>query len=149
MNSFASPLSIRLATPGELAWINARYAEVDFVPSGAHDIIVIAAVDGVAAGLGRVVPAGPGIGELGGMLVFDQFKGHGLARRLIARLQELPQFEILYCLPFARLEGLYASMGFARAADGPDLPPQVSKKYRWCSGHYPEPVLLMRYQGKS
>lgn len=146
MNTSSSILSIRLAAPADLAWINARYAEVDFVPSGADDIIAIAAVDGTAAGLGRVVPADAGIGELGGMLVFDQFKGHGLARRLIARLQELPQFEILYCLPFARLEALYASMGFARVADEAGVPPLVSKKYRWCNGHYPEPVLLMRFQ---
>lgn len=145
----SASLSIRLAVPADLAWANARYAEVDFVPSGPDELIAIAAIDGAPAGLGRLVPLGPGVAELGGMLVFDAFKGHGLARRIIARLREIPEFGTLYCLPFAKLEGLYASMGFARIGDGPEVPPHVARKYRWCNEHYPEPVLLMRGQRAS
>jgi hypothetical protein len=135
---------VRRAHAEELAWVNACYADVDFLASGADDLIVIASSDGAAAGLGRVVPLGAGLGELGGMLVFDGFKGRGAAKQIIASLCALPGFDTLYCLPFAELEGLYASMGFIRTPDGPDVPSQVSHKYRWCNEHYAKPVLLMR-----
>jgi N-acetylglutamate synthase-like GNAT family acetyltransferase len=136
--------SIRRAYRHELDAVNARYAEVDFLASDTGDLVALAEMDGVAAGLGRIVPVGASAGELGGMLVFDQFKGQGLARRIIAFLLEQKQFNTLYCLPFAELESLYASMGFARTAESADLPAHVAAKYRWCNTHYPKPVLLMR-----
>lgn len=144
MNTSTAPASIRLAQAADLAWINARYAEIDFVPSDANDLVVIASVDGVAAGQGRVVPVGPRAGELGGMLVYDAFKGRGLARDIIASLCALPGFDVLYCLPFAELEGLYASMGFAQTPDDAGVPQHVAQKYRWCNEHYDKPVLLMK-----
>lgn len=136
-------LTLRWADPAELSWINERYAAVDFVPSTAADRIAVIEADGVPAGLGRVVPLAPGIGELGGMLVFDRFKGLGLARRLVAFLLGLPEFHTLYCLPFAELEALYASMGFAQTPLDAGMPRHVADKYRWCNEHYGKPVLLM------
>ena len=146
MNASTLPSTniIELAQPEQLAWVNARYAEVDFVASDAQDLVVIASVDGIPAGQGRVVPLGAGAGELGGMLVYDAFKGRGLARDIIASLCALPGFSVLYCLPFADLEGLYGSMGFAQTPDDASVPPQVSQKYRWCNAHYGKPVLLMK-----
>ena len=138
------PPAIQLAGPEQLAWVNARYAEVDFVASNANDLVVIASIGGTPAGQGRVVPLGAGAGELGGMLVYEAFKGRGLARDIIASLCALPGFDVLYCLPFAELESLYASMGFSRTADDASVPPQVSQKYRWCNAHYGKPVLLMK-----
>lgn len=140
----SSAFTFRLALAADLNWVNARYADIDFVPSPPADLVVIASCDGEAAGLGRVVPLAPGIGELGGMLVFGQFQGRGLAKAIIASLCALPGFATLYCLPFAELEAMYAAMGFARAADDGAVPPQVSKKFRWCNQHYGKPVLLMR-----
>jgi hypothetical protein len=128
----------------ELEWTNARYAEVNFVPSSEHDLGLLLSCDGVPAGIGRIVPLGDGAGELGGMLVFDAFKGRGLARELVAGLCRLPGFKELYCVPFSELEGLYGSMGFATVPDGPGVPAPVSKKYNWCLGHYPKPVILMQ-----
>ena len=140
----ASIIKLRRLLPHELAWANARYAEVDFVPSTVHDLGMLATCDGTPAGIGRVVPLEAGVGELGGMLVFEQFKGRGIARDLVAGLFSLPGFDVLYCVPFAELEGLYASMGFAVIEDGPGVPSAISKKYRWCLGHYPKPVILMK-----
>ncbi len=136
--------TFRLAQAADLAWVNARYAGIDFVPSPPADLVIIASCEGEPAGLGRVVPLAPGIGELGGMLVFEQFQGRGLAKAIIASLCALPGFDTLYCLPFAELEAMYAAMGFVRAADDGAVPPQVSKKYSWCKQHYGKPVLLMR-----
>jgi hypothetical protein len=136
--------TFRLAQAGDLSWVNERYAGVDFVPSPPADLVIIASCGAEPAGLGRVVPLAPGIGELGGMLVFEQFQGRGLAKAIIASLCALPGSDTLYCLPFAGLEAMYAAMGFVRAADDAAVPPQVSKKYRWCNQHYGKPVLLMR-----
>lgn len=136
--------TLRPLAASELAWTNARYAEVDFVPSTEHDFGLLLSCGGTPAGIGRIVPLGDGAGELGGMLVFDAFKGRGLARELVAGLCALPGFDVLYCVPFAELEGLYASMGFAATQDGPGVPPAISKKYNWCLGHYPKPVILMK-----
>lgn len=138
-------LTIRAARPDELDWINQCYAGIDFVPSSPHDHIAIAEVDGERAGMGRVVPIGPRIGELGGMFVFERFQGLGLSRKIIAWLTALPQFDELYCLPFEELHGLYGSMGFALHDTAPE---EVAAKHRWCNAHYPKRVLLMRRVAK-
>jgi GNAT superfamily N-acetyltransferase len=131
----------------DLAWANARYAEIDFLPSKAADLIAIASVDGVAAGLGRVVDVADGEGELGGMYVLDGFKGLGLARQIIAFLLNNSHCRTLYCLPFAELAAVYQSMGFlsvAGAAAHAAVPEAVAAKHRWCNTHYGRPVLLLR-----
>ncbi|PHV06454.1 GNAT family N-acetyltransferase [Janthinobacterium sp. BJB412] len=135
---------VGLAGADDLAWANARYAEIDFLPSKAADLIAIARVDGVAAGLGRVVGVADGEGELGGMYVLDGFKGLGLARRIIAYLQDNSRCHTLYCLPFAELAALYQSMGFTPVADDAAVPAAVAAKHRWCNSHYGKPVLLLR-----
>jgi N-acetylglutamate synthase-like GNAT family acetyltransferase len=138
-----SLFSLRRSRPDELDWINARYAEVEFVASEAGDVIAIAEFDHKPAGLGRVVQVGEGVGELGGMLVFDQFRGSGLSKQIIAFLQQQASLKTLYCLPFAELEGLYCSMGFAHATPADSVPDKVAAKHRWCNEFYPKPVLLL------
>ncbi len=140
----APAVVVGLAGADDLAWANARYAEIDFLPSKAVDQIAIARVDGVAAGLGRVVAVADGEGELGGMYVLDGFKGLGLARRIIAFLQDNSGCHTLYCLPFAELAALYQSMGFTPVADDAAVPAAVAAKHRWCNSHYAKPVLLLR-----
>jgi GNAT superfamily N-acetyltransferase len=141
MPNHQATITVRAARPEELDWINQRYADIDFVPSTDKDIIAIAEVNGERAGIGRVVPVGARIAELGGMVVFDAYQGLGLSRKIIAWLTALPQFDELFCLPFEELHGLYGSMGFAIHADAPE---KVAAKHRWCNEHYPKPVLLMR-----
>ncbi len=135
--------TLRRSHPDELAWINQCYAGVDFVPSGEADVIAVAQADGQPAGLGRVVHIADGVGELGGMLVFDQFRGSGLAKQIIGFLQQQAGLPTLYCLPFAELAGLYGSMGFVPASAQDAVPEKVAAKHRWCNEHYPKPVLLL------
>lgn len=141
-----SRLSLRPARPDELAWANARYAEIDFRLSTLDDQIIIAEVDGTAAGLGRIVHVGPGEGELGGMVVFDLYQGQGIAKRIIAALKDATDCATLYCLPFTELEALYRGLGFALLANTAGVPADILDKHRWCNGHYDKPVSLLRWQ---
>jgi len=148
MNDHTPAIFIRPARPDELDWVNQRYADIDFVPSERDHLIAIAEVDGKRAGLGRIVPIEEGIGELGGMLVFEQFQRMGLARRLVSSLVAQPGFHTLWCLPFAELEAMYVSLGF-KPGDAADAPEPVLSKHRWCNEHYPKPVLLLcRHAGR-
>jgi N-acetylglutamate synthase-like GNAT family acetyltransferase len=139
----STPFTLRRSRPDELAWINERYAGVDFVASSDADVIAVAEANGQPAGLGRVVHIADGVGELGGMLVFDAFRGSGLAKQIIGFLQQQAGLPTLYCLPFAELEGLYGSMGFVPASAQDKVPEKVAAKHRWCNEHYPKPVLLL------
>jgi GNAT superfamily N-acetyltransferase len=133
-------VSIRPARPDELEWVNERYREVDFVRSAPEDLVAIAEVDGVRAGLARVL-ALEGAGELGGMYVLDAFRGRGVAQALIRHLLANTRGQ-LYCLPFESLEPLYAASGFRRVMSEA-VPEEIAKKHRWCNEHYTEPVLLL------
>ncbi len=128
----------------ELAGVNAHYAAIDFVPCGVHDLVVLAEVDGQWAGLGRLVPVGPEVAELGGMHVFPAFQGRGLTKRLIAFLIAQSRHRTLYCLPFAELEALYRAAGFHRLDPADAVPRQISDKLAWCKRFYPKPVLLLK-----
>jgi GNAT superfamily N-acetyltransferase len=135
-------IALRLARPEEAEWINARYAEVRFVPSDlAREIVAIAEIDGTPAGLGRLVPVDDESCELGGMLVFEAFRGQGVARAIIDELLRHTDARAVYCIPFAELEPLYEAAGFARTDHAP---PNVIEKFEWCTRTYDKPVVLMR-----
>ncbi|HEX2122106.1 MAG TPA: GNAT family N-acetyltransferase, partial [Thermoanaerobaculia bacterium] len=135
-------IALRLAKPEEAEWVNARYAEVRFLPSDlARETVVIAEIDGQPAGLGRLVPVDDESCELGGMLVFEPFRGRGVARAIIDELLRHANARAVYCIPFAELEPLYAAAGFARTANAPAA---VMEKYEWCTRTYDKPVVLMR-----
>lgn len=144
LDKHGPPVRLRRFTADELDWINARYREVDFVASSADELIAVAEVGGVSAGIGRVVPVADGVGELGGMLVFDAFRGSGVAKAIIAYLVAQSCCDTLYCLPFADLRALYAAAGFMQLEDFTGVPSKVAAKHQWCNTHYPAPVLLMR-----
>ncbi len=147
-------VSVRQSRADELAWANARYAEIDFLASEAGDYLAVAEADGVPAGLGRVVRLGDDVGELGGMLVFDGFRGGGVAGAIIAHLLNHAGLRRLYCLPFASLRPLYEKAGFTldtnadagADADAVPIPEQIRRKHAWCNSRYLEPVLLMYRQ---
>jgi N-acetylglutamate synthase-like GNAT family acetyltransferase len=138
-------VALRRAGPADLEWINERYRAIDFRLSAAGDFQVVAEVAGTPAGLGRIVPLEGRVGELGGMVVFEGFRGAGVARRIIDALLETADYDYLYCLPFANLEGLYASFGFRQVEAGAGVPAKVIEKFRWCQEFYDEPVLLMGF----
>lgn len=134
-------MNLRTATSDDEPWINARYASVHFIPSDlARDRVVIAEIDGAPVGMGRLVPAGEGAYELGGMFVLDAYRGRGIARAIVDELIRLANGADLYCIPFADLTALYAAAGFehadpthathtsARSSPGA----HASIRVRWC-----------------
>lgn len=136
-------LRIRRLDPAELAWANERYAEVDFLPSPATDLIALALIDGCPAGLGRVTRFTGTSGELGGMYVFSRFRGLGIAKCMIDYLVGECHLETLFCLPFEHLHDLYAAAGFSLQPPDETVPHEAREKHAWCNSHYPEAVLLM------
>lgn len=135
-------IEIRAARPDEANWVNERYAVVRFIPSDlTRELVLIAELDGAAAGMGRLVPVDDDSCELGGMLVFEGFRGRGVARALIDELVRQARAKAIYCLPFGELEPLYAAAGFERCDDAP---PGIMEKLAWCRRTYDQPVLLMR-----
>ncbi|HUP63255.1 MAG TPA: GNAT family N-acetyltransferase [Thermoanaerobaculia bacterium] len=135
-------MKLRRADPGEAAWINERYASVEFLPSDlSREIVVVAEIDGDRAGIARLVPVDERSCELGGMLVFEDFRGRGVARALIDELLRHAEGREVYCIPFADLESLYAAAGFERADDAPQ---PVREKLEWCQRTYDRAAILMK-----
>jgi GNAT superfamily N-acetyltransferase len=129
--------------PADLAWANERYAEIDFLPSPATDFIAVAHFGGTAAALGRITQVTATAGELGGVYVFPEFRGLGIATRLVNYLVQQSGLETLFCMPFERLRGLYMSAGFAHQPIDATVPEKVLGKHAWCNSHYSERVLLL------
>ncbi len=141
-------MRLRRATAEDAAWINAAYDRVHFRHSDlSRDFVVIADVSGAHAGVGRLVPAGEDACELGGMLVFDEFRGRGIARAIIDELLRHASGRRVYCIPFADLEPIYAKAGFARIEADATLPEYVRKKLEWCEREMGREVVLMELGG--
>lgn len=135
-------MRLRLANPDEAHWINEQYASVRFLPSDLdRETVVIAELDGERAGMGRLVPAGANMFELGGMLVFEAFRGRGVARAIVLELMRRAGDAAVYCIPFADLEAFYASCGFAKTDAAPE---KVREKFDWCVREMGRAVVLMR-----
>ncbi len=137
-------MQLRRARADERATINEHYARVDFQPSGADDLQLLAESGEQLAGLGRIVTIDAVHGELGGIVVLAPFRGQGLARQIVGALLAANPHAVLYCLPFAELAPLYASFGFLEVAADAAVPAPIAQKHRWCNAHYPAPVLLMQ-----
>lgn len=137
-------MKLRTAAPSDARWIAEQYELAGFLPSDLErETVIIAEIDGRAAGLGRLVPAGEGVFELGGMWVPDAFRGQGVALAIVDELIRRAAGAAVYCVPFANLEGLYASAGFQRVPrEG--APPKVQEKLEWCDREVQRAVILMR-----
>jgi N-acetylglutamate synthase-like GNAT family acetyltransferase len=140
-------MQLRKATAADAEWINAAYQAVGFQPSDVeHELLIVAEVNGDHAGIGRLVPAGENACELGGMLVFDQYRHRGLARTIIDELLRHANGRTIYCIPFADLEPIYAKAGFVRfAGDEAALPEYVREKLAWCRSEIEREVILMTF----
>ena len=135
---------LRTARPEETGWINEQYAAVHFIPSDpSRETIVVAELDGERAGIGRLVEAGARACELGGMYVFERFRGRGVARAIVDELIRRAGERDVYCVPFADLEPLYAAAGFRRI-DPVDLPAKIEEKLAWCAREIAREVILMK-----
>jgi GNAT superfamily N-acetyltransferase len=138
-------MRLRTAIAADADWINERYASVHFQPSDlSRELLIVAELDdGTPTGIGRLVPAGPGACELGGMLVFEEYRGRGIARLIIDELLRHAAGRTVYCIPFADLEPIYAAAGFTRRSRDGALPEYVREKLDWCDREVGRVVILM------
>lgn len=142
-------LTVRKALRQEMAWINDRYDEAGFKRANFDDeIIAIAELDGERAGLGRLLKLDDHTAELAGIYVVPNFRQQGVATKTLEfLLQEAAGFEIVYCMPFAKMQDFYANYGFATPDENFSISPEVKDKL---SGYYRTPgeavELLVRLQ---
>jgi GNAT superfamily N-acetyltransferase len=138
-------IELRLAERSELDWVNQCYDEVGFVHSHFdNEIIAIAEVAGEKAGLGRLVAIDANHLELGGMYVFEAFRGQGVAKKIVEFLLKYAKpHQTIYCIPFEHLHHFYKRFGFAPCQLLEKVPTAVLEKYRWCQQTYETPTLLL------
>ena len=139
---------IRAAAKTDLEWVNQKYKEVDFVPSTFEkEIIGIAEDEGQRAGIGRLVTIDECHAELGGMYVFESFRGKGIAKELVKfLLKQAHPFQTVYCVPFEHLSSFYMGFGFVSCTNLEKVPHEVVTKYQWCKSHYSQPTSLLFLQ---
>ncbi|MBA6315994.1 GNAT family N-acetyltransferase [Cellulophaga baltica] len=140
-------ITIKSAKKDELSWINSKYNEVNFVASTfENEYIVIASVDNEKAGIGRLVRINNGHIELGGIYVFPNFRGLGVAENIVKNLcNQNPFLPItIWCLPFEKLSEFYAKFGFKNCSDT-KVPEKIATKLEWCNSKskYDEKVVLL------
>ncbi len=136
---------VRLATRPEINWINQRYDEVEFVHSDFdQEVIAVAEVDGQKAGIGRLVTIDANHLELGGMYVFEQHRGQGVAQKIVEFLLKhaLPS-QTTYCIPFEHLKPFYERNGFTSCTNLERVPKKLLEKYLWCKDKYSQPTVLL------
>jgi hypothetical protein len=141
-------IKVRHIEDAELGWVNERYAEIGFASSTGSDFVVVAELDGMKAGVGRVVPVDAGAGELGGIHVLPKFRRHGVARAIVAHLIDHSPCGRLFCIPFAHLEHFYAGFGFVPVTPNTVVPQAIAGRRRWCEERYRETGRLMVCEGR-
>lgn len=139
-------IAIKIARKDQLDWINTMYQKVDFKPSHfENEFIVIAEVNKIKAGLGRLVQVDGENVELGGIYVFKEHRKIGVANAIVSYLCKQNPFtnKTIWCLPFENLEQFYQQFGF----DSNNIlaPKEIIEKYHWCNkeGQYAQKVLLL------
>ena len=142
-----SKVTIRQAEKNDINWINSKYREVDFVKSNyENEYIVIAKVENENAGLGRLVKIDENNIELGGIYVFPNFRGLGIAENIVRNLCEKNPFgeSTIWCLPFENLLKFYSKFGFEKC-ENITAPGKVASKLNWCNSEskYGKKVLLL------
>lgn len=138
-------IHIRKAVETEIEWINNKYDEVQFVHSiFQNEMVAIAEINGEKAGLGRLVTIDHDNLELGGIYVFDFYRGKGIASKLVNFLLKQADLHYhIYCIPFTKLIGFYRQFGFISPQSTDEIPERILKKYQWCEGSYNEKVELL------
>lgn len=142
---YQNTLKLRAAEKLEIEWINKCYDEVEFVHSNfENEIIAIAELNGQKVGLGRLVTVDEKHFELGGMYVFEAFRGKGVAKEIVKFLLEhVKPFQTIYCIPFNHLLPFYEQCGFATCSNLDLVPKELLEKYRWCKEKYTHPTALL------
>lgn len=136
---------IRAAEKQEMEWINNCYDQVEFIHSHfENEIIAIAEFNGEKTGLGRLVKVDENNLELGGMYVFESFRGKGIAKEIVNfLLAHVNPSQTVYCIPFEHLLRFYKQCGFTNCSNFELVPPKILDKYRWCQEKYTHPTALL------
>lgn len=150
LNYYRNILKIRTAEESEMGWINNCYDQVEFVHSDfKNEVIAIAEFDQNKAGLGRLVRVDENNLELGGMYVFESFRGKGIAKELVKfLLANAEPLQTVYCIPFEHLLPLYKQCGFINCSNFDSVPQTILDKYRWCQEKYSDPTSLLILEKK-
>lgn len=145
LNYYQNILKLRAAEESEIGWVNSCYDQVEFVHSDfQNEVIAIAEFDQNKAGLGRLIKVDESNLELGGMYVFEPFRGKGIAKELVKfLLAYIEPFQTVYCIPFEHLLPLYKQCGFINCSNFESVPPKILAKYRWCQEKYIHPTSLL------
>jgi predicted GNAT family N-acyltransferase len=138
-------INVRQALKPEIDWINQCYDEVEFVHSSFdNEVIAVAEVEGKKAGIGRLVQVNSTSQELGGMYVFEDFRGIGIAGQIVKFLLERSSpLQTIYCIPFAHLSDFYQKSGFEICTNFEQVPAEILRKHLWCKEKYTHPVSLL------
>lgn len=136
---------VRVAEKEEIEWINNCYDQVEFIHSHfENEVIAIAEFSGEKAGLGRLVKVDENNLELGGMYVFESFRGKGIAKKIVMfLLSGLKPSQTVYCIPFEHLLHFYKQCGFADCKNFESVPQKILDKYQWCKEKYMQPTALL------
>lgn len=145
LSYYKNAITVRTARKSEIEWINSCYDQVEFMHSDFdHEIIAIAEFDGHKAGLGRLVKVDEEHFELGGMYVFEAFRGKGAAKQLVNFLLTLVKpTQRVYCIPFEHLLPFYKQFGFKNCSYQELVPRKILDKYQWCQEKYAHPTALL------
>lgn len=138
-------LKIRTAEKQEMAWVNSCYDRVEFIHSDFdNEVIAIAEYNEEKAGLGRLVKIDEYNLELGGMYVFESFRGKGVAKEIVHFLfTHIQAFQTVYCIPFKHLLHFYTQCGFSTCLNFAPVPSKILDKYQWCQEKYSNPTSLL------
>ena len=131
---------VREAGADERAWANRLYEALDFAPTAADDVQLVAVRDGDRVGLGRLVACGGGAFELGGIWTAESARGEGIAAIVVRELVDRAGDHAVWCVPFRELADYYARFGFAIRDDG--WPAGVAAKAAACAARKQDVVVM-------
>lgn len=145
--------TLRPATASDAEAIRALVrAQPRMNPTGLdwRNFVVALAADGRIAGCVQLRPSGPGVVELGSLVVARSERGHGLAARLVGTILARTDARVLV-VTAARHAGHYARWGFrpvpALRAPGPVrlnyLIGQAASGLRIVQGHRPRRMAIL------
>ena len=133
----------------ERAAVNARYAAADvrFATTAPTDVQLVAHVDGVRVGMGRIVDFGDGHCELGGIYVELAARKHGAATAIVRALLERRGTRVMWCVPFSGLTAWYLTFGMERVDAAAAWHAKVAAKVDDCRARGLWPVDVLRVIG--
>lgn len=136
-------IKIRPIHKHEIDFVNERYKEINFKLSDPDkEYIIVAELEGRIAGQGRIVHLNSSESELGGIYVYPEFRGKGIAEKIVGHLVEYSKItKRVYCLPFEHLATFYKSFGFKECTEKINF--EIRQKYEWCLKSYPARTLLL------